>query len=219
MRRPLLLLVLLALPLCPGCNCIDYMLYAFSPEPPSDTVEAEYAGLANSTLAVVIYADPSVLYEYPGLRLNLSRIVSYEIRKNVENVTVIPPERVARFQAENLYWDSTPRNQLAEQLGADQVLFISLIEYATVVPGSTNLFRGHLVAEASVHKASLPRRTSCVWRSDDLRVNFPEDATAGRPAQSDQQVAYITQKIFADKLAKHFYTHEVPRDEEGKRGL
>ena len=54
-----------------GCSTVGYVMYLFMPEGKMETVEPEFAGLAGNTVAIIIYAEDAVLYDYPLVRLTL----------------------------------------------------------------------------------------------------------------------------------------------------
>ncbi|HUT59011.1 MAG TPA: hypothetical protein VNA25_14275, partial [Phycisphaerae bacterium] len=67
--RVLKVLLAAALPAMGGCNYAAYLLYLVAPgEDSGQTVKAEYEGLAGHSLAIVVYADQKVQYEYPLAR-------------------------------------------------------------------------------------------------------------------------------------------------------
>ena len=209
MCKKLLAFLLLVSLFNPGCGCLNYLMYTLAISPPAKTVLPEYEGLKGQTVAIVIYATPKVLYEYSAVAEELSTNISDELRQKVKGAKVIAPYRVLKYQQENLFWDQEPRTDLGKQFGADYVLFVSLIEYSLREPGSIQLFRGQIVAEASLYKTSLPAVQARVWRAADLRVTFPENAPVGRPLEDNRNIGFVTQKLFAIKLVKSFYKHKV----------
>jgi len=200
-----------------GCRGLGYLGYLLSPEPVK-TVEPEFGGLANRSIAVVVYADEKVLYEYPRAPMDLSMLIAEELRKNVKGANVIPPEQVGKYQAQNINWDGMDKTKLGSALKAEYVLFISLVGYSTHEPGSVNLYRGHIVAEASVYQTSLPERRARVWPNSgapcNLEAVYPSKMPAGVVADNDAEVRYKVAKLLADKLVKKFYKHEVKEENE-----
>ena len=84
-----------------GCNILGPILYLFAPEP-TVTVEAEYADLPGHSIAVVVYADISLEYEYPNARRELAAYLSHGLAKTVDDLTIIDPMVTLQFQEENL---------------------------------------------------------------------------------------------------------------------
>jgi len=177
-------------------------------------VPSEFEGLAGHRVAVVIYADQQVQYEYPYARLNLSSAILGELTQRVKDVTVIDPRRVIRYQIENVHWDTLDKTQLGKDFGADYVLFVVLESYTMREPGSVNLYRGQIRAHAGVFQTTLPEPEARVWKGEDFRVIYPRHAPTGQPGRDDSEIRYQTEKLFAEAMVRKFYKHEVlPADE------
>jgi len=203
-----------------GCSLIGYIGQALVPAGPTKTVEAEYAGLSGQSIAIVIYADNTIEYEYPGAKLELSLVIAEELRNRLgtktgnskRGVDVIDPRRVIKYQEANICWDSMDKTTLGKALGADRVLYVTLVEFATREEGSLNLYRGRILAESAVYDMSLPERHARVWNAANLRVLFPPKAPTGQLSDDDTAIRYETERRFADLLVKKFYKHKVPKN-------
>jgi len=197
-----------------GCEQTGYLLYLFAPEGPTKSVEAEFSGLENRRVAVVIYADPRVQYEYPFARLTVATAVGEELRKRVKGVSPVDPARAIKYQDQNAYWESMGKTELAKALGVDHVLLVALVEYTTREPGSVDLLRGMIVAQCSVYQADLPERDSAVWRGKDISIMYPPGGPAGAAGEDDTTIRVATERLFAEELARKFYKHKVPQKEQ-----
>ena len=193
-----------------GCNIIGPILYVFAPEP-METIEAEYADLPGHSIAVVLYADISLEYEYPNARRELTAYLSNRLVRDIENLTAIDFTTTLQFQEQNLSWADLDRTEIGKRLGADYVLFVSLIEFSMREKGSTDLYRGHITAEVNLYKTALPEYQAKVWHDSDISVTFPEGKTASRIDRNDLRVRLQTLRLFVDAVAKKFYKHKVPR--------
>ena len=221
MAGRILILVLLAAVVLGGCDVARYTGYLLTPTSKKE-VEAEFDGLPGHSVAIVIFADQGVLYEYPHVQGRLSALIANELRENVtekkalsktKKVTVIAPARVLKYQHENVNWDEMPRTKLGQVFGADYVLYVSLVGYTMREPGSLNLYRGMVTAEGSLYETTAKSRQEArVWHANDLRIVFPEKG-AGRLADDRRIIRKETDSRFADLLAKKFYDYEVPLEE------
>jgi len=192
-----------------GCQPTGYLLYLFTPAAQAKTVEAEFHGLEGRRVAVVIYADPRVQYDYPFARLTVATAVGSELRNRLKGVTVIEPAKIIKYQDQNTYWESMEKTELAKALGADYVLMISLMEYTTRELGSVDLLRGRITAQCSVCQAGLAERESCVWRGKDIVIVYPPDRPAGAAGDNDTAIRVSTERLFAEELTRKFYKHKV----------
>ncbi|HDZ20796.1 MAG TPA: hypothetical protein ENH80_09815 [Phycisphaerae bacterium] len=177
----------------------------------TEKAEAEFSAMAHSTVAVIVYADAGVQYEYPQATLSLSSVVAAVLRKNIEGAQTIDPIRIRRYQHENFDWNSMDKASLGELFGADYVLFIALRQYTTKEPGSLNIYRGRINAEASIFNVHRPDGTPAEWTETYLEVTFPPDAATGVVAANDEPIRYYTEKAFANLLIRRFYEHEVSK--------
>lgn len=211
MPKRSLWILLLLLPALSGCRGFKYLMYLFAPEAGMKTVEAEYKKLPGNTVAVVIFADDGTLYDYPDVRREMSEVISRELGEKVKDVTTISPTRVVKYQDDNVYWARKRKAELAKDLDADLVLFVSLRDYSMREPGSINLFRGRIVAEAKLF-----RQDSLEWKNSDIRALHPEKFEGGVPTSDVRQISHEVRRKFAEKLVRSFYKHKVPEDPEAK---
>ena len=203
-----LMLVLLG-----GCNYLVYPLYLVSPVMPDKTEDAEYKGMPDSTVAVVVFADPAITYDYPNLREQISSVVGYQLSKNVDKVKAVTAERITRFQDLNADWEGMDKTVLGKKLKADFVLNVSVVTFTTLEPGSTYLHRGYLTAQVTLHKCSLPEKEACVWNGGEIQIKYPEkDTTGGDLNGDDREIRNKTILTFAEVLAKKFYKHKIKTD-------
>lgn len=194
-----------------GCNVVTYPVEAvLSAFKPSKTVEAEFNGLPDRSVAIVIRTRPSIEYEYRYVCLQMSLLIEAELKKHVSGVRVVDPRRVAKYQSENIHWNSARPAELGKVFGADFVLYVSLAEHSTREAGYTSLLRGSILAEAGLHDVSLADQEACVWRNPDISVAYP---TGGGPVQQrpgvEDQIRYGTQRRFAEALVKKFRRYKV----------
>ncbi|MHC4985649.1 MAG: hypothetical protein ACYTFO_05780 [Planctomycetota bacterium] len=194
-----------------SCTEIGALAYMFGVAEEDETIAAAYDDLPHSKVAVVIYADERTQYEYPGATLALSHMISSALRQNIENVETVDPVAIRAFQRENLGWETMDKASLGQALGANHVLFVALRQYATREPGSLNIYRGHINAEASIYDVTEVEGAPPVWQEEYLEVTFPPKATTGVVADNDRAIQYHTDRAFTDLLVAYFYEREVPK--------
>ncbi len=100
MTRKLLISTLMLSVLLGGCSTdsLAYLSYVFLGSNPTEEVKAEFKDLENKTVAIVVFADQSVQYEYPCARAELSLACASLLRKNVKGITVVDPLRIVKYQ-------------------------------------------------------------------------------------------------------------------------
>ncbi len=190
-----------------GCNMVKYVLYVVTPVAETKTVQAEYCGLENRSVAIVVFAGPEIMCDYYTARLEVALAIRGELEKNIPGVKVVEPAKVVKYQDGNINWEVVPKAKLGEVFGVERVLFISLVEYRGRDPGSENIYRGTITATAAVYESS-PPVNEAVWRSSQLRVSFPDQVPVGTVG-SESRIRQETQQRFAQTLVRKFYKHKI----------
>lgn len=196
-----------------GCTPLGYVLYVFMPWTGKTDVSAEYDGLKNKSVAIVVYADENAQYVYPMVQRDVSARVQKELMDNIDGIEVLSPMKVVTYQRSNLRWDDMDKTEIGKDLGVDYVLYIALVEFATVEEGYQDVLRARITAEVGLYQTNLPERESNVWKGEPIRVSFPK-TPAARTGNNEHLFRLRVLQMFADELAKKFYDHkEAPKDE------
>lgn len=207
-RRVAVLALACCLPVLAGCQIFASMFYLFSPEQ-TRTIEAEYAHLEGQQTLILVWADDSILFDFPYVQFELAEFVRSALISNVRGVEVVSPRSVATYQAKNPNWTRQHPTEIAKQFRADRVVMIELIDYRTREPQATHLLRGHISANVRVYDAEYGTGVGPVWTSDDpVEVNYPEDQ-AGTFGVTDEQIRRTTMQLFAAEVAGKFYDRKV----------
>ena len=212
-RRILLLILLVGLAATAGCDAINYMAYLFAPAMPAKPVPAEFEGLEGHSVAVVIFADQQVQYEYPFARLTLGSAVAAELTEQLKDVRVVDVRKVCRYQDENLYWETMDKTELARRLEADYVLIVDLLQYGTREPGSLNLYRGTIAAQPALYAAAREEHEAKIW-GGKVTVTYPSGEAGGVPATDDRGIRNTTERLFARELVRKFRKYKPGADDE-----
>jgi len=213
--RILLTSALVLLLLTGGCG---KLLYFFWPFGRTVTIPAQFDGLKNRSVAVVVFAPESTQFEYPWAVLNLSALTSARLRAGVKGITTIDPQKINAYQHKNRHWVEMDRTALGKALDADFVLYVSLVEFSTVEEGYVDLLRGRINGEIKVYDCSKSEDVACVWTCDNIRVKFPKTATV-RTARNEADIHSIIMVKFSEKLARKFHSYKVDREKLNKEDL
>jgi hypothetical protein len=121
---------------------------------PSDTmgvsVAGPCAGLADKSLAIVIYVQPATLNEYAGVREEICAFVTREIRLNLANTRVVDPQDVIAWQNSTINWYSLSERDIARHFSVQRVLFINVLAYTTRRSEGYSNLQGHLRANCKI---------------------------------------------------------------------
>jgi hypothetical protein len=194
-----------------GCRQLGYLLYTVTPEP-TENVPAEFNRLDDKKVAILVWAQPETILQFPHVRLELASQIEYQLKQRLKNTQVVPAEQVADYQNRNLNWDAVPPTQIGRQFGADYVVFVELLEYSTRDPRTPGLFSGRARASVVVHDVADP---TARWSLTPEVVQYP----TGRAKLANADDTTIHRQLLealASRIVLKFYDHEVPRDKHSR---
>ena len=195
-----------------GCGRLSYFFWPFGR---TETVPAEFDGLKNHSVAVVIFATENTQYEYPWAVLNMSAMISARLKETVEDVTVINPQKVSAYQRNNLRWTEMDKTKLGKAIKADFVLYISLVEFSTSEKGYIDTLRGTINGEIKIYDCSKREDDACVWTGENIRVQFPKTPVV-RTTRNEMGIRSEILRRFSDELTKKFYKYKIDKEELDK---
>ena len=169
-------------------------------------VLAEYEGLENKSVAVIVHADAATLYEFPSVAQTVSGNVAFRIQQNVRGVSILPPAAVAQWQYQTPAWSTLPYGQIADELNVDRVVLIDMYEYRLNPPGNMYLWEGVAAANVGVIERNGLDPDSFA-ATFDIRVRFPNQEGIGRESASSADIQTGVLTKFVQKCAWLFYTH------------
>ncbi|MCH7551608.1 MAG: hypothetical protein IIA35_07925 [Proteobacteria bacterium] len=85
----------------------------------------QYSGLENQTVAVLVEADLSTLYEHPDTVAKIAGGVVGRIRRDVPSAQVVDPGMVINWQYRTPQWNALPYGQIAEHLDVEGLLALA----------------------------------------------------------------------------------------------
>ncbi len=194
-----------------GCNLVTYPLYALNAGR-TRKVSAEYKGLSGKKVCVWVWADESLLFNYPSIRLDIASHARYFIMQSIKDIRFVKPSTVANYQRSQYGAETMPIVSVGKHFGADVVLFIQVMDFRTRPPTSPSLFQGFLNAHCSLYDCTgnLPIQSEKrkLW-SGIIQIVYPERRLMDISQTNDLAMRSTLLKLFGDKLAKKFYDHQV----------
>jgi hypothetical protein len=205
--KKFLLLICLILPWA-GCNILEFPFYVLFGST-STTVKAEYTGLKNKRVALVVSGQPGIDFEYPYARMDVALASAQVISRHVENVTFVEQEKIDKFQQTDFDWYVLPMSEIADKFDAQQVLYLELIQFTLVETDSVNLLRGRIEAHLRVYDRQSPQPDIPSYETD-IGVIFPEHGPVPMSDSARMGVQQQSLMLFAEALARRFYKHKIP---------
>lgn len=173
----------------------------------SSTIEAEYAGLAGNTYAVVAWADRATQMQYPALVPSLIQRVDLKLAADAGASGHVPGDEVTQYLANHPQWVAWPRSRLADELEVDRIVLIEINEFRTNEPGNEYLWDGLAWATVSVVERGTTGSDAEAFRKE-VRVKFPDARGYGPSEIGRNAVTSTLLKRVIDRAAWLFFIHE-----------
>lgn len=169
-------------------------------------VLAEYDGLRNQTVAVVVQTDMSTLYQFPKLVAEIGVNMSRRLAQNVEGIQVLDPRFVLDWTYHKPGWETMPYGEVCEELGVERLVWIDMFEFRLNPPGNRWQWEG--VAGASIGIVELDGFDSDAFAETyDVSGEFPKIAELGRESSTEARIEMGLLATFIEQAAWLFFDH------------
>lgn len=233
MFRPILVVsALLLAAVCAGCNVLGVAASAMPPP----TVDAAYKGLANESVAVVVWAPQEIDLDFPAL----SQQVGMRLQSNLESARdaggkrakirlegatfPYPASSFVAYFKEDPTLAMMPTADFAPLTGARRVIYVEISEFTTHGGAASGLVRGAAEINLAVYEVENPVTLSAgqspadsasasrgveVYRDAAIQIAYPPDGPEEGSTQLDARQAYAGLIVeIADTIAKRFVPHQ-----------
>jgi len=198
----LILLSTLCVTVMVGCDLL------FDPGWKKVAVEAQYDGLANRKVAIVVNAAGQAEATHPDAAERVARAVAARLKSDVPGIAVTDPGQVAFYQQRNPYWRTKAMGELVDAFEVDRILYIGLSTYATHEPTNSHVWRGQVVSNVGVIEAQSPERNNYVFLVP-VAVTYPSDRPLGVLQSDDETIELGMLHEFSRAVSRLFHDHQV----------
>jgi hypothetical protein len=166
-------------------------------------VVADYHGLDDKSVAIVVYTAQANTDEFPGARKDVSSFVANQFRLHMPNTRLLNPDDVLAWQDDTINWFALSEKDIGKHFSVDRVLYIEVLTYEAKSDKNYGDLQGHLRANCKVFEVEMAGNTPA-W-SGVIDVKWPQGGpvTAGRA--NEVTVRSRTLQGFAAELVGHFY--------------
>lgn len=169
-------------------------------------VLAEYDGLRNRSVAVVVQSDLSLLYEHPTVAPNVAANLSGRIAAEVEGAKVLDPRVVLQWQWQTPNWTALPYGEVAEELGVERVVVVDIHEYRLHPPGNSWLWDGVAGATIGVIERGGFEHDEFA-ETFSVVEKFPDMEGVAKDSANARQIETGLLSKFIQRIAWLFYDH------------
>lgn len=191
-----------------GCGLLNQHLAAPVTAKSSGT---PYSGLANKSVAIVVYAPSATIDEYSGAREEISNFVATQMREHLSTTLLLPARDVMYWQNDTLNWPNLSARDIGRHFGVDRVLFIEVLDYSTRRPVGVSNLQGRLRAQCKIYETqeNSPQpdqngHVTPVW-TGLVDAAWPPAKPLDPTQTNEAAVRLRTLESFADTLVRYFY--------------
>ncbi len=218
--KPVLKPYRLALPLCltlglAGCGFLGIGA-APQVQLATQSYGMPYPGLADASVAIVVYAPLATLNEYPGAREEISTFVVTQMRGHMPTTRIVDPLDVINWQATKLNWANLSARDLGRHFNVDRVLAIEVLDYSTRRPIGVSNLQGRLRAQGRIYDTTLAAagpdergHVAPVW-TGLVDAAWPSGKPLDPTQTNEAAVRLRTLDVFSDLLVQYFYERREP---------
>ena len=196
-----------ALTVVGGCNLLTPLIFIGEH---NKKVAPEFDKLANKRVAVLVWTDQAVLFDYPFARFELCTYVSDKLAAEMGQrglkTEVVDPRDVDSYLQKNIDAQIDPR-AVGTKFDTDYVLYVEVVEFQVRDPNEPQFLRGRIEASVSVHDnradPDMPRR----FELAPVKSEYPQGAPILMNANNSPLVREQLYRTFAEQVARKFYEH------------
>jgi hypothetical protein len=190
-----------------GCEVVGAPFAAFDSEEGPQPVAAQYTGLQDQRVAVLVQVGELTRYRFPEATRAIANAMTLSIAQQVPGVTVTPTSRTLAYQAEHPLWSAIPASRVIRALDVDRLVIVDVAEYRTQEPGNQHLWRGVIDALVAVHEADDedPDNKSFEQR---VRAEWPEGTAVGLTTGDDATMQAAALTTFTRRASGLFHDYE-----------
>ena len=184
-----------------GCQGLGWLAHGVAGcDKPEGEPAADYTGLANKSVAVLVSADDRTLFSFPDAPNLVCKYVTARLAADVVGIRPVDPVQVAKFQRGNPDWIVVPYGELAHRLKVDRIVHINLAQYTTNEPGNQELWQGVIRARVGISEADAKDPSNFVY-TGDISAIYPPDKPMGILNSDAETIQLGTVRAFARKVA------------------
>ena len=187
---------------------------------PGQTIPAEYKGMANQSVAIMVWAGEGTLVDFPAIRLDLAgglqnKFVQAQQAKTKElKGATFPtkPAAIVQYQDNHPQYEATPITDLAPRFGASRLIYVEIENLQTRSDASVELYRGSALATVKVIEVPPGGGPGKVaYEESAISATFPPKAREeGTPDGNDSIIYRGTVDALTTEIVKRF----IPYQEE-----
>lgn len=192
-----------------ACNLLTPMIFIGEHK---KRVLPEFDKLEGTRVAVLVWTDPSTLFDYPYARLELGAYVAHklfsEMTQRKLEIDVVDPRDVEDFIQRNVDAQIDPQ-AVGKEFEADYVIYLEILRFQIRDPDQPQFLRGLVDASVVVHDVGADPDLVRRFELAPVRCICPEGVPVLMSTTNAVALREATYRKFAEQVARKFYEHTI----------
>ncbi|MGB2988155.1 MAG: hypothetical protein WBE26_19985 [Phycisphaerae bacterium] len=207
--KELRLILLALLPLAASCNLLTPIVFIGEHK---KKVSPEFDKLANKRVVVLVWTDPSTLFDYPHARFELATYIGEklytEMAQRKLDADVVDPRDVEDFLQQNVNAQIDPQ-AVGRAFDTDYVIYLEVLKFQMRDPEQPQFLRGVIHVSVSVHDVRADPDQLRRYELAPVLCRYPEGSPLLMTAINSPLIREATYRKLAEQVARKFYEHTV----------
>ena len=173
-----------------------------------ERIPPEFDKLQGKNVAIVVWAAQETLFDYPHVRMELGLHIGDKLLSELKNVRIVDGRKI-EDHVQRALLDSINPEEIGRKFDCDMVLYIELLEFQIREADAPDFLRAKIHASVTVFDLRVDPDEPKRYELEDVTAIYP----ANHPLLFNETNAVIVRKeayeMFAEMVARKFYTHEV----------
>jgi hypothetical protein len=192
----------LLLLLGPGCSWLTPLIFMGEHK---ERVPAEFDRLSGKTVAVVVWADQDVLFDYPFVRMELGLHIADRLWANVDNVEMVDGRKLEDYMQRRLA-NAVDPIVIGKEFAAEMIVYVELLDFQIRDPSSPDFLNPRIDASVVAYDLTVDPDEPRQYELEPVEVERRGKLFNETSAQVARKALY---EEFAETVARKFYDHEI----------
>ena len=175
-------------------------------------ISPEFDKLANKRVAILVWVDPSTLFDYPHARFELATYVGEKLHSEMGQ-RKLGTDVVNSRDVED-FLQKTPDSQfdplaVGRKFKADYVVYVEVTKFQMRDPEQPQFLRGTIHASVSVHDVAADPDQIARHELTEVLCSYPDGQPLLIDATNPPLVREAVYRKFAEEVARKFYEYSV----------
>lgn len=202
-------LALLVLAASASCNLLKPLAFVGQQQ---KIVSPEFDKLPESRAVVLVWTDPSTLFDYPHAQFELASYVEDKLQTELatrkSNTRFVDARDVLDYVQRNRQARIDPQ-AVGRHFDADYVIYVEVVRFQMRDPDHPQFLRGRLDASIAVYDVRAESDELARYELTGVQCVHPEGGPVPLTATNSALLREATYRAFAEQVARKFYEHKI----------